>query len=194
MSFISKIISSTYPLRMKISKFTGMGISKFENKNHLAPIESFYSLSATLNNGEVISFDTYKGKKILLVNVASKCGYTPQYAELEELNQQNTSLVILGFPANNFGGQEPAGDKEIAKFCEVNFGVTFPIFKKNDVVGKSKQEVYQWLTDKNKNGWNDEEPKWNFYKYLVDREGRLIAVYSSSVSPLDIEMLQIAST
>ena len=100
--------------------------------------------------------------------------------------KQNKQIIILGFPSNNFGKQEPGTDKEIAEFCKVNFGVTFPLFKKDDVKGNSKQPVYQWLTDKNKNGWNDVEPQWNFYKYLVDEKGNLANVFSSSVSPMEI--------
>lgn len=169
---------------MKFSAITGIGISIYENTNHISARESFYDLKATLNSGEEVSFERFKGKKVLLVNLASECGFMPQYAELQELFKQK-KLVILGFPSNNFGKQEPRNDKEIATFCSINFGVTFPIFKKNDVKGKSMQPVYKWLTDKNKNGWNSVEPKWNFYKYLVDENGNLAKIFSSSVSPLD---------
>lgn len=188
MSFLRKIIKSTYPFRMKVSKLTSMGIQIIENINDITATENFYSLKAILNNGEEISFQKYKGKKILIVNLASKCGYTPQYEELESLHQKNKDIVILGFPANNFGAQEPGTDKEIAEFCKSNYCVTFPLFKKDDVKGNSKQAVYEWLTDKNKNGWNDQEPKWNFYKYLVDEQGNLLKVFSSSVSPMDIKL------
>lgn len=188
MSLIKKLISSTYPLRMKISKLTGKGINIAENKsNKKAPV-NFYSLKATANTGEEIQFEKYRGKKVLLVNLASQCGYTPQYAELEKLHQQNKNIIILGFPSNNFGAQEPGTDDEIAEFCKVNFGVTFPLFKKDDVKGNNKQPVYQWLCDENKNGWNNEVPQWNFYKYLVDENGNLSKVFSSSVSPLDIPL------
>jgi glutathione peroxidase len=185
MALFKNLISAIYPLQMKISKHTGLGIkveSNSSNKN--APMD-FYSLKAITNSGKEIGFQTYKGKKVLLVNLASKCGFTPQYAELEELHQQYKDLVILGFPANNFGAQEPGSDEEIAQFCKINYGVTFQLFKKNDVKGANKQPVYQWLTDANKNGWNNEEPKWNFYKYLVDKNGNLVNVFSSSVSPQD---------
>lgn len=185
MNILSKIIKASYPLRMKISRLTGMGITIHENIKNVKPPESFYSLKAVSINGEEISFEKFKGKKMLIVNLASQCGYTPQYEELESLHQQNKKIIILGFPANNFGKQEPGTDKEIAEFCKINFGVTFPLFKKDDVTGNSKQTVYKWLTDKNKNGWNDVEPKWNFYKYLVDEKGNLAKVFSSSVSPLD---------
>lgn len=185
MSLLHRIISSTYSFRMKISNLTGMGIQVYKNKNNVNPPADFYSLKAYNNAGEEIDFKIYKGKKILIVNLASQCGYTPQYAELENLFLTNDQLTILGFPANNFGQQEPGTDHEIAEFCKLNFGVTFPLFKKDDVTGENIQPVYQWLSDKNKNGWNDIEPKWNFYKYLIDENGILEKVASSSVSPQD---------
>lgn len=186
MSIIRSIIASTYSLRMKISKLTGMGIYIRENRNKVNPPENFYSLKANSNSGQEISFERYKGKKVLIVNLASQCGFTPQYEELESLHQRNKDLVILGFPANNFGAQEPGSDKEIAEFCKLNFGVTFPLFKKDNVKGNAKQPVYEWLSDKNKNGWNNMEPHWNFYKYLIDEKGSLSKVYSSSVSPNEL--------
>ena len=184
MTLLKKLIASTYPLRMKMSKITSMGINITENKNKVTPPESFYSLKATLNNGEEISFEKFREKKVLIVNLASQCGYTPQYAELEKLHKENR-MIVLGFPSNNFGRQEPGNDDEIAEFCKLNFGVTFPLFKKDDVKGNNKQPVYHWLTDKNKNGWNNLEPQWNFFKYLIDEKGNLSKVFSSSVTPLD---------
>ena len=186
MSIISKIITAAYPLQMKLSKLTGMGIRISENKENTIAPESFYTLNAILNTGETISFEKYRNKRVLIVNLASQCGFTPQYEELEKLYKENKNLEILGFPANNFGSQEPGTDEEINQFCKVNFGVTFPIFKKDDVKGSTKQIVYKWLTEKNKNGWNELEPQWNFYKYLIDESGNLEKVFSSSVSPLDI--------
>ena len=153
------------------------------NKN--APV-NFYSLKAITNSGEEIKFEKYRGKKVLLVNVASQCGFTPQYAELEHLHLQRKDLVILGFPSNNFGAQEPGSDKEIAEFCKATFGITFQLFKKDDVKGYNRQPVYQWLSDEAKNGWNNKEPEWNFYKYLVDENGNLLKVFSSSFSPLEL--------
>jgi glutathione peroxidase len=188
MSLIKKLISFAYPLRIKISKLTGLGIKVEKNyagKN--APV-NFYILKATANSGEEIDFEKYHSKKVLLVNLASQCGYTPQYAELEQLHEQNENITILGFPSNNFGEQERGSDEEIANFCKVNYGVTFQLFKKDDVMGKNKQPVYQWLSDATKNGWNNKEPEWNFYKYLVDENGNLLNVFSSSVSPLDISL------
>lgn len=185
MNLFSKIISSTYWLRMKISRLSGIGIEIYSNKNKVIACESFYSLKAILNTGEEICFEKYKGTKVLIVNVASQCGYTPQYAHLEKLHREK-KIVVLGFPSNNFGTQEPGSDEEIAHFCSTNYGVTFPLFKKDEVKGVTKQPVYKWLTDKNKNGWNEVEPKWNFYKYLIDEKGNLSKIFSSSVSPFDI--------
>ncbi len=188
MALIRKIIAAFYPIQIKISKFTGMGIHIYENKNNITATKNFYSLNAVLHNNETISFEKYRNKKVLIVNLASQCGFTPQYAELESLHQKNSGISILGFPANNFGAQEPGSDEEIAEFCKLNYGVTFSLFKKNDVNGNLKQPVYQWLTDKTKNGWNDLEPQWNFYKYLIDENGNLSKVFSSSISPLEINL------
>ena len=154
---------------MKISKITGIGIYVAENKNHIKATVDFYSLKTISNTGEKILIKKYAGKKILIVNLASQCGYTPQYTEFEQLQQQHKDLVILGFPSNNFGAQEPGSDVEIATFCKINYGVTFQLFKKDDVKGIQKQAVYQWLSDNNKNGWNAKEPGWNFYKYQYHR-------------------------
>ena len=188
MSLVLKLISYTYFLRMKLCKITGMGIRIYENKGMARASNNFYTLTATLNTGDKISFEKYRGKKLLIVNVASQCGYTPQYKELETLHQTNKDITVLGFPSNNFGSQEPGADKDIAEFCKRNFNITFSVFKKNDVKGKSKQPIYEWLTDKNKNGWNDLEPRWNFYKYLIDENGNLLKVFSSAISPLDIQL------
>jgi glutathione peroxidase len=187
MGILKKIITKFYGLRMKISKLTGMGIDISTNNKKIKSPESFYSLEAKANNGEVVGFEKFRGKKVLLVNLASQCGYTPQYNELEELYQlHKNKITVLGFPSNDFGGQEPGTDEEIEQFCKVNFGVTFPLFHKDHVTGNDKQPVYQWLCNADKNGWNNEEPFWNFYKYLVDEQGNLDKIFSSSVSPLTI--------
>jgi glutathione peroxidase len=187
MSFFRKIIILSYPFMMKVLKITGIGMRSFKNEKNILPAESFYSLKAVLNNGEEISFDRFKNKKILIVNLASQCAFTPQYSQLQKLYESGKNLVILGFPSNDFKKQEPGTDEEIVNFCTKKYGVTFPLFQKNHVSGKLKQPVYQWLTNKNKNGWNDKEPEWNFYKYLIDEEGKLSQIFSSAVSPLDIK-------
>lgn len=154
-------------------------------------MQSFYSLKATLNSGKELLFEELKGKKVLLANTASACGYTPQYDELEKLYQTHKdTLVILGFPANDFGAQEQGSDDEIAQFCRVNFGVTFPIAKKSTVIkGEGQNPVFAWLTSSKLNGWNDTPPNWNFCKYLVSEDGELEAFYESAVSPMDAELV-----
>ena len=149
-----------------------------------APV-SFYSLQATRNNGSELDFSTLKGKKVLLVNTASNCGYTAQYAALQELAEKyKDTLVVLGFPANDFAEQEKGTDEEIAQFCQVNFGVSFPLLKKASVVkGDTQQPVYRWLTDPAQNGWNEQQPEWNFSKYLVSETGVLLHYFGASIAP-----------
>ena len=183
MGILKTIIDATYPFRMKFSEITGIGINVIENTGNISAPVDFYSLNMVLNTGHEISFERYRGKKLLIVNVAGNCGYTPQYTALEKLYQNENELEILGFPSNDFGNQEPGEDKEIARFCELNYGVSFPLFTKSHVSGSKKNAVFKWLTDKNQNGWNNEAPKWNFYKYLIDEKGNLEKMASSSVEP-----------
>ena len=130
--------------------------------------------------------DQFRGKKILLVNVASRCGFTPQYNNLQYLHEQyNNRVVILGFPSNDFLWQEPGTNSEIRKFCQLNYGVTFQMFEKIHVKGRKQHPIYNWLTDSNLNGWNEVEPSWNFFKYLINEQGKLIKYYKSGVDPTD---------
>ncbi len=155
-----------------------------------API-SFYSLQAVANNGAAIFFDQFKGRKVLVVNTASDCGYTPQYDDLQKLyDQYKNKLVIIGFPANDFGEQEKGNDDEIAHFCKVNYGVSFLLAKKSTVIKKAGQnKVFEWLSNKNENGWNDQQPTWNFSKYLINENGELTHYFEPSVSPLSNEVI-----
>jgi glutathione peroxidase len=151
---------------------------------------SIYEIKIKTIEGKDLSLSDFKGKKILFVNVASECGYTPQYKQLQELyDLKKQSLEIIGVPANNFGGQEPGSNPEILNFCEKNYGVTFTLTEKVSVLGNDQHDLYNWLTNKNKNGWNDKSPDWNFCKYLVDEKGNLVSFFSSSVSPLSEEIL-----
>jgi glutathione peroxidase len=138
-------------------------------------------------NGKTFDFASLKGKKILVVNTASKCGYTPQYEQLEAIYEKYKSqnFVIVGFPANNFGAQEPGTNAEIATFCKANYGVTFPMMSKISVKGSDMNEVYQFLTKKAKNGLKDSNVEWNFQKYLLNEKGELEQVYLSGVEPTD---------
>jgi glutathione peroxidase len=132
-----------------------------------------------------------KGKKVLLVNTASDCGYTNQYADLQKLFEKNSDrLIILGFPANDFKEQEKGTDEQIAQFCQINFGVTFPLAKKSSVKGDHKNEIFKWLSEKNKNGWNSKQPSWNFSKYLVNEQGQLTHYFDPAVSPLSDEVIE----
>jgi len=153
---------------------------------------SFYDFKMKDINGKEVDFAEFKGKKLLLVNVASKCGYTKQYAQLQELHAEHgDDLLILGFPANNFGGQEPGSNEEIKEFCSTEFGVTFPMFEKISVAGFDKHPLYRWLSDASQNGWNNEEPSWNFCKYFINEKGELVKFFPSKVTPLDEEILQL---
>lgn len=150
-----------------------------------------YSFSVTDISGEQFNFSSLKGKKIMIVNTASECGYTPQYEQLEQLYEafKNKNFVIVGFPANNFGAQEPGSNKEIASFCKKNYGVTFPMMSKISVKGDDQAPIYKYLTSKELNGVMDSEVKWNFQKYLIDEKGVLVKVYPSKTSPMDQEII-----
>ena len=150
---------------------------------------NIYKFSAHGLEGGTINFDDYAGKKILIVNTASKCGYTPQYEGLEELSKKYADrLVIVGFPSDNFGHQEPGSNEEIAGFCQKNYGVTFPMAQKSDVKGEQQNSIYKWLTSKAENGFQDSEVKWNFQKYLLNEKGELIGVFMSDVKPMSEEL------
>ena len=186
MTVRQKLLKAFYPALMLFSKKKALAMGTDTAQSH----ESFYSLKATQNNGSEINFADLKGKKVLLVNTASDCGYTPQYADLQKLYEQfENKLVIIGFPANDFKEQEKGDDSQIEQFCKVNYGVTFPLAKKSTVIkGNEQNAVFRWLSDKNKNGWNDKQPSWNFSKYLVSEEGELINYFDPAVSPVSSEV------
>ena len=147
---------------------------------------SFYDLWANTITGEKLSFDNYQGKMILIVNVASKCGYTYQYEGLQKLYEQYAGFIeILGFPSNDFLWQEPGNNNEIQTFCKLNYGVTFPMFEKIKVKAPQTHSIYQWLSDSTLNGWNSDLPKWNFCKYLINDKGKLIKYYGPNIEPMD---------
>lgn len=150
----------------------------------IAPAASVYDFKMKSIDGDVIDFSKYKGKTLLIVNTASKCGFTPQYADLQKLNDQYGSKVtILGFPANNFGGQEPGSNAEISEFCQKNYGVTFQMFEKVSVKGDDQDALFKFLKDK-----TGQEPSWNFCKYLVKPDGT-VKFFASKVSPLDAQII-----
>jgi glutathione peroxidase len=152
---------------------------------------SFYDFKVKTLEGDAFDFASLKGKKVMVVNTASKCGLTPQYKELEELYKTfgPENFVIIGFPANNFMGQEPGTAEQIREFCEQNYGVTFLMMEKISVKGNDMHPVYQWLTQKAKNGKEDSDVKWNFQKYLIDEKGELMKVIPPRTKPLDEEIV-----
>lgn len=153
--------------------------------------QSIYQFKVTDLSGKEFDFASLKGKKILVVNTASKCGLTPQYENLQTIYDQykDKNLVIVGFPANNFASQEPGTSDEIAAFCEKNYGVTFPMMDKISVKGDDMAPLYQFLTEKSKNGLEDSEVQWNFQKYLIDENGHLAKVVSPKTLPTDPEIV-----
>ncbi len=163
----------------------------FVTGNMFAQNKTIYDFKVKTLEGEEFDFASLKGKKILIVNTASKCGYTPQYAQLQEMYKKygGDKFTIIGFPSNDFLKQEPGNAAEIRQFCTKNYGVTFPIMEKIKVKGKEKHELYKWLTLKQYNKFLDSKVKWNFQKYLIDEKGNLIAKFSSSTKPLDEEII-----
>lgn len=162
-------------------------ISQYSSMTETPSIHTFKIESL---DGKTINFADYKGKKILIVNVASECGYTKQYAQLQELYElHNEKLVIIGFPSNDFGGQEPGTAAEIQEFCSSKFGVTFPLTTKVNIKSNPVHPIYDWLTQKSRNGVLDATVKWNFNKFLINENGVLEKALPSSVTPLDEEIL-----
>ncbi len=155
----------------------------------LIEVKSIYTFKVNGLDDKIIDFSKFKGKKILIVNTASKCGYTPQYEELQKLyDTYKDKLVIVGFPANNFGGQEPGTNSEIKEFCKKNYGVSFPMAAKVSVKGDDIAPIYQWLCNKSENGVMDATIKWNFGKFLLDEKGYLITYFPSKVTPMSEEI------
>ena len=149
--------------------------------------QSIYQFKVKDLYGNDFDFASLKGKKVMIVNTASECGNTPQYKNLQEIYEKFSSnnFTIVGFPANNFGGQEPGSNNQIAAFCKENYGVTFPMMSKISVKGEDMNEVYHFLTEKKRNGYQDSEVEWNFQKYLIDENGYLVGIISNKTLPTD---------
>jgi glutathione peroxidase len=180
-----------------ITALAALAFLAYSFKNYVSPElkktminqtpKSFFDLSYTDIEGKSVSMSTYKGKYVLCVNVASKCGHTPQYSKLQALYEKHKDkLVIIGFPCNQFLGQEPGSEKEIVEFCSKNYGVTFPLSSKVDVKGKDQHPVYTWLMNKDANGVSDDKVEWNFHKVLVSPEGKWLKAYSAGSDPMDV--------
>jgi len=185
MDIKQRILKAAYPLVMKMSKKNHL-----TNFNNVKPTTVFFDLKIMLNDGTTLTQDSLKGKKIMIVNTASDCGFTGQYEQLEDLYQkQKERLIIIGFPTNEFGNQEKGNDASIASFCKINYGVSFPLAIKGEVLKSDNQQyLYKWLTDKSINGWNEQVPTWNFCKYLINEEGVLVDFFNSSIDPLGSEV------
>jgi glutathione peroxidase len=191
MNLRQKFLKKVYPLFMRFTKKSSRG-KILENGSNKKGGISFYDLKALTNINRELGMEAFKGRYLLVVNTASECGYTRQFEELQKLYEKfSDRLMVLGFPANDFKEQEKGSDEQIAAFCKVNFGVTFPLMKKSSVVkGGNQHPVFAWLSHANQNGWNDQEPEWNFSKYLISKEGVLTHYFGPSVSPLDDKVIQ----
>ena len=186
MTLRQSFIKAVYPAISAVSGWFGKGKNYRQNEGGVKPLQSIYALSFASIANQTNPLQSFIGKKLLLVNTASDCGFTPQLADLQQLHEKYSgSLVVIGFPSNDFKEQEKGSDSEIDSFCKVNYGVNFLMAKKSGVLpGPSQNSLFEWLTRSNKNGWNKEPPAWNFTKYLVDEQGVLVAVFGSTISPL----------
>lgn len=157
----------------------------------MAQQKSLYDFKVKDIDEKEFDMSSLKGKKVLIVNVASKCGLTPQYAQLEELYQKykDQNFIIIGFPSNDFKGQEPGTNEEIKEFCSLNYGVTFPIMDKITVIGENKAPIYKWLTEKSENSKFDAEVQWNFQKFMIDENGQLVDFVAPKESPLSEKII-----
>ena len=188
MTWRQKILKLAYPVLNALT--TSLGKNNKTLQSNTMASTPFYNLKVTLNNGKEFDFSQLKDKKVLIVNTASDCGFTNQYEGLQALYEKNKEhLQIIGFPSNDFGEQEKGTDDDIEQFCKINYGVTFPLTQKTTVIKKHGQhQVYNWLTDENKNGWNYVVPSWNFCKFLIDEEGNLTHFFEAAVEPMSKEI------
>ena len=174
----------------KVKMFLGRQKCVVRPRNAQKSPVSFFDLSAKTIAGEKFLFSQLKGKKTLIINTASKCGYTDQYAIIESFHRMyKDSVTVLGFPCNDFMGQEPESETKIMEFCSVNYGVTFQLFEKITLEGEQRSAVYDWLSKKSKNGWNNNAPTWNFCKYLIDENGELLFFAGSTVLPTHTDFM-----
>jgi len=177
-----------------ISVITFFSFSSFRNppKNSSNNKQSIYDFKLKTLDGEEITLAKFKDKKLLLINVASECGFTPQYKNLQALHEQyGDKVVLIGFPANNFGAQEPGNSAQIKEFCTKNYGVTFQMMEKISVKGSDMHPLYQWLSSKELNGTCNDAPNWNFCKYLIDEKGNIIKFFPSKVDPLSKDITSL---
>lgn len=196
MSTRQNMLKSFYPVLTSVTRFFGINSKTVLAKTQTVPTTPIYAIPFELINGDTTDLSVYKGKKIIIVNTASDCGYTGQYEELQKLyEQKKNEIVIVGFPANDFKQQEKGSNEEIASFCKKNYGVEFPLAMKTTVVKSPDQHaIFKWLSDAKLNGWNEQAPSWNFSKYVLDEEGKLLGYFDPGVSPLGKEFMQVLNT
>ncbi len=191
MTLRQSFIKAVYPAIATVSGWFGNKKNYLLNEGRAKPIQSIYDLSYDSITNKTLPLDSFRGKKLLLVNTASDCGFTPQLADLQQLHTEYSGrLVVIGFPSNDFKEQEKGSDAEIESFCKINYGVNFLMAKKSGVLpGRSQNPLFEWLTQSSKNGWNNEPPVWNFTKYLVDENSILVAVYGPTISPMSKQLI-----
>ena len=196
MSTRQNVLKSFYPVLTSVTRFFGVNSKVVLPNTASAPITSVYTIPFELINGDTTDLSAYRGKKIVVVNTASDCGYTGQYEELQKLyEQRKDDVVIIGFPANDFKQQEKGSNEEIASFCKKNYGVEFPLAMKTTVVKSADQHpIFKWLSDQKQNGWNEQAPSWNFSKYVIDEQGKLIGYFDPGVSPLGNDFTKALNT
>jgi len=164
--------------------------NSFTNYKNTSPIMSIYDIPFNDIDGNPTSLKQFEGKKILIVNTASACGFTGEYTPLEELyKNQGDKIAVIAFPCNDFGAQESGSEEEIKQFCEINFKVSFPLMQKVAIKGENRHPLYKWLTDPALNGWNSEAPNWNFCKYVISEDGKLLHFLTSAVDPFDAKIV-----
>jgi glutathione peroxidase len=185
MTIKQQILKALYKVIMLKGKLFPSNKDIIKNTLQVPPHTAFYNIEVLANDGTTVDLNKYKGKKIVIVNTASDCGYTAQYEELESLfTEYKSNVMVLAFPANDFRNQESGNDTSIAEFCRLNFGIRFPIMQKSSVVkGSLQHPIFKWLSQESSNGWCNQEPIWNFCKYIIDGEGRLTHFFSQNISP-----------
>lgn len=191
LNFRQKLLKLFYPAFIAFENLRGKN-RVVRNKEGVKPLTGFYDLTFELMNGQVVKMEKYRGKKVMIVNTASDCGYTAQFNELQKLYRHSKEdLEIIAFPSNDFGEQEKGTDQEIENFCINNFSIRFPMAKKSRVKKSTGQhQVFQWLTSKDQNGWLDLSPRWNFSKYIINEEGELTYYFDPAVSPVSEAMIK----
>jgi glutathione peroxidase len=196
MSTRQNVLKSFYPVLTSVTRFFGVNSKVVLPKTVSEPATSVYAIPFELINGDTADLSAYRGKKIVVVNTASDCGYTGQYEELQKLYaQRKDDIVIIGFPANDFKQQEKGSNEEIASFCKKNYGVDFPLAMKTTVIKSADQHpIFKWLSDQKQNGWNEQAPSWNFSKYVIDEQGKLIGYFDPGVSPLGSDFTKVLNT